>query len=292
MEYNDKHIVNNDDYSEDDFLNKVEISYSKSKDEIWNQLSNKIEKTTLKKHNGRNKIITIKSRIYFSIAATLLLLLGTYSILRYYTTTVNCPAGKHLNVNLPDGSTVTLNSNSTITYYPLWWKFSRKSSLSGEAFFTVKKGINFIVTSPLGNTTVLGTSFNIYSRNDKYKVTCFTGKVRVESVTSKKVILNSNYQAEVIKNGEIKVNKSIQTGNTISWINDMFNFTSVSLTRVFDEIERQYGVTITTNNELNFLYTGFFSKEKPVDEVLNLICKPFGLTFVKKSERNYHIIQN
>ena len=31
----------------------------------------------------------------------------------------------------------------------------------------------------MAKTVVLGTSFNIYSRNTNYQVTCVTGKVRV-----------------------------------------------------------------------------------------------------------------
>ena len=291
MNYNNKHIINSD-HSEDDFFTKVEIPYSKSKDEIWNQLNTDIDKTTLETKISENKVTTFKPRLIYGIAATLLILMGTFSLLRYYSTTIVCPTGQHLSMNLPDGSTVTMNSNSTITYYPLWWQFSRKVSLSGEAFFNVEKGLSFSVVSSLGSTTVLGTSFNIYSRGDEYKVTCVTGKVKVESITKKQVILSRDYHAEINKNGDIKVSKNLNTDYATDWMDDMFNFTSVPLSRVIDEIEHQYNVKITTNTELDYFYTGFFSKQKPVDEVLNLLCKPFGLTFVKRSESNYHIIQN
>ena len=57
--------------------------------------------------------------------------------------------------------------------------FSRKVSLEGEAFFEVNPGKKFEVVSKFGKTIVLGTSFNIYSRNSSYQVTCMTGKVKV-----------------------------------------------------------------------------------------------------------------
>jgi hypothetical protein len=63
------------------------------------------------------------------------------------------------------------------------------------------------------------------------------------------------------------------------------------LSRVIAEIGRQYNVSIGLNIQSDLIYTGYFSKDKPVEDVLNLICKPFGLTFVKKSDRQYLINQ-
>ncbi len=294
MNYNDKHIKNNSDHSDNDFFTNIEIPYSKSKDEIWEQISSNINSAKINQEEKINvkKVRVIKPIFIYSIAATLLILLGTFSLLRYYSTTVVCPTGQHLSINLPDGSTVTMNSNSTLTYYPLWWQFSRKVSLSGEAFFNVKKGNSFNVVSSLGKTVVLGTSFNIFSRDDEYRVACVTGKVKVISTTKNHVILSPDYHAEITKNGEIKVTKSNNARNATDWMEKMFNFTSVPLRDVIREIEYFYNVTITTNAELDYYYTGFFSKQKPVEEVLNLLCKPFGLTFVKKSENNYEIIQD
>ena len=293
MNYNDKHIQNNSHHYDNDFFTNAKVPYSKSKDEIWEQINTSINNTKI--NQGENIIKNsrlLKPQLLVGIAATLLILLGTFSLLHYYSTTVVCPEGQHFSINLPDGSTVTMNSNSILTYYPLWWVFSRNVSLSGEAFFNVKKGNNFNVVSSLGKTVVLGTSFNIFSRNQEYRVACVTGKVKVISITKKEVILNPDYHAEITGNGDIKVTKSNDAGHHTDWIEKMFDFTSVPLREVISEIEYFYNVTITTDTDLDYYYTGFFSKQKPVEEVLNLLCKPFGLTFVKKSEKNYEIIQD
>jgi len=36
-------------------------------------------------------------------------------------------------------------------------------------------------------------------------------------------------------------------------------------------------------------YTGNFSAEIPVEQALNIVCKPFGLTFVKKDSNHFVI---
>ena len=72
----------------------------------------------------------------------------------------------------------------------------------------------------------------------------------------------------------------------------MFSFKARPLRLVFDEIERQYGVDIVLQGEGNYLYTGYFSRNKPVEEVLELVCKPFGLTFARNSEKSFEVYQN
>ena len=105
--------------------------------------------------------------------------------------------------------------------------------------YEVITGNNFAVTSTLGTTQVLGTSFNIFSREEVYRVTCVTGKVRVSSSPDNKVILLPNHQAEILANGQILVNKQADVTTEISWKNNIFLFTATPIRQVFREIERQ-----------------------------------------------------
>jgi ferric-dicitrate binding protein FerR (iron transport regulator) len=68
-------------------------------------------------------------------------------------------------INLPDGSTVWLNSNSTLLLPENFSSKHRKLFLKGEAFFEVHKDKDnsFRVFSGNSVTEVLGTSFNINS---------------------------------------------------------------------------------------------------------------------------------
>lgn len=263
--------------------------YGKSKQEVWNELEKHIDKSDKSKKD--TSIIPINLKVFYGIAATLVLLLGTTLMLRFYAQSSYCPSGTQITITLPDGSSATLQPESTITYYPFWWQFSRKVVFSGEARFDVKPGKDFTVMSPLGSTTVLGTSFNVLARDIKYIVTCYTGSVKVTSFTQRSVVLNPNYTAEIL-NGELKVSK--YRGEMLIERDDeeMFNFKSEPLPKVIKEIEKHYGVTITSSASLTNTYTGFFSKQKTIEEALYIICKPYGLTFVVLSENKYHIIEN
>ena len=288
MNDNTKHIndLNNTEKQSADFFSKVEIPYQKSKEDVWMLMEDKLGEKPAGKvfHFNNYKIIT-------AIAASVLILLGSFAVMRFYTKTIVSNNGVHLTANLPDGSTVELNAQSTLKYHPYWWQFSRKIDFSGEAFFQIAKGSKLEVSSDNGKTIVLGTSFNIYTRNNHYKVTCLTGKVKVVSITKKEAILTPDYHAEININGDIIVKKLDKPELLTGWVDNMFNFTSAPIIEVIGEIERQYNVTITANTELNLVYTGYFPKDQPVEQTLNLLCKPFGLTFVKKSENKYLIVR-
>ena len=269
-----------------DFFGKAEIPFEKSKDEVWQHLSGKIgdKEETKKRHLSTERIV-------FSIAAGLMLLLSIGSIMRFYTKTVRVEAGHQLSYQLPDGSQVELNAQTVLRYNPLWWSISRDVSLEGEAFFEVTKGISFIVNSQKGNAKVLGTSFNIYSRPDIYKVTCLTGKVMVTSKAEEEVILTPNYEATISANGNVIVRKNTKPEQIVSWKNGMFNFTAVPLQLVINEIERQYNVRILISDADELTYTGFFSRNNSVEDVLKVVCKPFNLNYEKKKENVYEIFK-
>jgi ferric-dicitrate binding protein FerR (iron transport regulator) len=227
----------------------------------------------------KGRLLTL-SAVRWSSAAMILLFLMAGLFARFYTKTVTSPAGNHLTVLLPDGSGVEMNAGSVIKFRPWWWPIQREVNFEGEAFFKVKKGKSFEVVSSLGRTIVLGTSFNIYARQNQYRVTCYTGRVRV-------VVAGSGHSADIVPNDEASLNRDgtlhlthLSNPEEISsWRNHKFFFTGTPLALVFQEIERQYGVTIFTKGNTDYLYTGNFTGERAIEEVLNMVCRPYGLDF-------------
>lgn len=292
MANEEKHISNNQGSSEPhDFFKKVEIPFSKTKEEVWDAISEKLSDQPVFKSN--TKVISIT---WFKVAAAVVILLvSTTVFLKLYTTTIYSEKGIHLGHILPDGSTVELNAASSISYHPYWWNFNRQISFEGEAYFKVEKGKSFIVRSENGATEVLGTSFNIYARKNNYKVFCETGKVKVSSTTSKLELLISPGEMAVLDNNN-KLGKIENTDveDVLGWKHYKFNFTSEFLQDVIEELERQYNLNIILEieNKEDFLYTGFFTKTKSVEITLEYICKSFNLSFVKLNEDEYKVLQN
>ena len=281
-----EHIDHRNPGNPEEFFQGVEIPFTRSREEAWAALEEKLTE----KPSGQ--MIKFRSRrLIFAVAATIALLAGIVSFLKFYTSSVYCPAGQHLSYELPDGSKIELNADSKIAYQPFWWKYSREVRFEGEGYFEVEKGKMFTVISETGSTEVLGTSFNIYSRDQEYKVTCLTGKVKVTSFSLAEVVLTPEYTAQVNASGDIIMTKEMKAADSHAWINNMFSFTSRPLDLVLSEISRQYNIRITLKSPVDYFYTGFFTKNRPVEETLTLVCAPFGLTFARISENEFEISQ-
>lgn len=105
---------------------------------------------------------------------------------------------KTKSIHLNDGSTVLLNSNSSVSYKESFE--DRHIELNGEAFFIVKKDdVPFVVTTSLGEVKVLGTAFNLKSDDDNMQVEVEKGSIE----------LRIDEEVQKIKKGECAVyNKS------------------------------------------------------------------------------------
>jgi ferric-dicitrate binding protein FerR (iron transport regulator) len=266
------------------FFSGGKFLWKKSEADVWSTLEARIDAQP----KGRSLIpnFTWSKR---TVAASIIVLFSLGSLLRFYSVTVETTAGQHLAAELPDHSKVNLNAQSKLTYFPYWWKIQRIVKLEGEGFFEVEKGKKFTVNSPKGITQVLGTSFNIFSRAEIYKVTCVTGSVKVKSRTGFEVILKPNSKAEIQSNGKINVLVDIETFPEISWRKNIFLFTASPVLQVFHEIERQYGVKINAQPDTYSLYTGNFTKDQSVEETLSYVCPALGLKYVRQSSGEYLI---
>jgi len=273
---------------ERDFFKKASIGYSKSKEDVWLDMESKMSK----KPQGRLVKLGSVKIIQYSAAAILIIGLGLFSFLRLYSEKTYCPNGQHLKFELPDGSMVTLNANSEISYHPYWWQYSRILEFKGEAFFEVKKGKKFKVNSEQGSTTVLGTKFNIYSRNNDYKVYCIQGRVKVEDNHNDSVILTKNEFSIVNQKTKMtKLQDENSNKNAIAWIDNKFIFTAMPLKEVYEEIERQFDITIDGKENLIGISTSGATRGSSPEEIINLIGKPFGVKCMKISDKKYIVEQ-
>ena len=262
---------------------EIELQYSVSQDIVWKNLLFHLEKPKLYPQS-------ISSNLFFriAVAASILLFISVTGFLRFYTRTVYSSAGQHFSYMLPDNSEIELNAKSVVSYHPYWFGFSRTLTLDGEAFFTVQKGLGFKVVSKLGETTVFGTSFNIYSRENDYSVTCFTGKVRVVSTgKNERVLLNPNEKAFITKDGFLRFAQEVNTKSVKSWRDNMFVFTGSPIISVLQEIERQYNIKVNFQADPGLTYTGNFSRSLSGKEVLDLVCTSLGIKFDAKSDTEF-----
>lgn len=271
MSQKEKHIDNRHrlDEQTEKLLAQLLVPANRSKEEIWESLGS--VKDSGKVHPSRRLMYATWA------AACLVVLLSVGTFMAAYTTRVECPRGQHVEVMLPDGSNVLLNSESQISYKKYWWWKKREVKLAGEAFFKVKKGKRFDVVSKGYVTSVLGTSFNVFARDNQVKVSCFTGRVGVKEIkTGNEAILTPGLGVSAKGNILGCVHKVAESAK--GWTSGEFYFSNAPLKDVFAEVERQFNVKISASGIENRRYTGYFSS-RDLKLSLELVCVPMQLGY-------------
>ncbi|HEX2921854.1 MAG TPA: FecR family protein [Bacteroidales bacterium] len=233
---------------------------------------------------SEKKNISPKRKFSFSYllitsAAAIILILITISIFvpKLSLTKIKTDNGIQTEIMLPDGSMVKMNAASKITYKKGSFIGDRKLILKGEAFFDVAKGGAFIIETPNGSIKVLGTTFNVYSRESILRVSCLTGKVLVYTGDRKETI-DAGQTFELL-NSKLNVYTDSKTKYTIGWIDGEFYFENTPLNIVFDEVERQFDVKFASRPREAKYFTGSFTNKEPLLETLESICEVMNLDY-------------
>lgn len=208
------------------------------------------------------------------IAAILLTVLAYTAVLED-SIQVNNETLAYSTHQLPDGSTVRLNANSQIEYGKDFGD-DRILTLKGEAFFEVMKGKSFEVHTDNGVVSVLGTSFNVFSRKNSFSVACKTGKV--------KVIADQDFILTPGENVNIYNRNSALEGQIIiedigSWQHGESKFKSTPFHEVVLALEAQYNIKV----EGSLLdgaqkFSGSFV-HYDLDKALRMVFLPMGISY-------------
>ncbi len=214
---------------------------------------------------------------FLRVAAVIAVLLaGSYFYLSTLDATISTEVAQHSEVTLPDNSEVFLNADSEISFSEKNWDEKRDISLKGEAFFKVAKGEKFTVTTDQGQVTVLGTQFNVESREGFFEVTCYEGLVSVTH-NGKETKLPAGNSFVMVKGQQLNPGQPETTQP--SWMDNESSFENIPLEYVFAELERQFDLKVQTDNvDINLRFTGTFSNTD-LNMALKSISSPSKLRF-------------
>lgn len=165
---------------------------------------------------------------------------------------VNVPGNKIMEILLPDGSKVWLNSGSVFKYPKKFSKHNRTVELiDGRAFFEVKHENNhpFVVKTNSLNVVVFGTSFDVraYKKEGSTKVSVVTGKVGItlkgpEETPAVMLLPKQQVVLSAIKNNLIKAKAPEIAVN--DWCASKLVFEQETLGNVFSVLEKKYKTKI------------------------------------------------
>lgn len=180
-------------------------------------------------------------------AAVIVLLVGTFIVFKLTQSNkqYGTKYGEICSNQLPDGSTMILNANSTARLSDEWDDTKdREVWLKGEAFFKVAKTAahsRFIVHTGNLDVIVTGTQFNVMHRNDKTSVLLTEGSVIIRTHEGKEIKMSPGDYIEMA--GQLVKTETAKQENILAWKENKMSFNG-TLKDAADIISNHYGVKI------------------------------------------------
>lgn len=196
------------------------------------------------------RLVYIKTRRRVMIAAAVILLavagVGIMKYTGFFNPTAETQYGQIKEQRLPDGSEVTLNAHSKISYFDGWQEGKdREVWINGEAFFHVKKTpqkSRFIVHTCCFDIIVTGTRFNVQNRDGITNVMLQEGSVTVRTKDGKEIFMKPGDFVEANDKGLDK--KAADAVNIIAWKDKKMVFDNTPMPEAARMIETHYGVHV------------------------------------------------
>ena len=161
--------------------------------------------------------------------------------------------GQKASVTLPDGTKITLNSESTLKYSTNYNQSDRAVELVGEAYFEVAKNkkIPFVVKAGKLEIEAKGTAFNIkaYPTDNSISTTLTEGKIEVKTpVDVLNMIPNERMEYNITDQTFRKLTLTDAVGS-IGWLSDELSFENATLAEVVANFSRIYNIDIRFASE-------------------------------------------
>ncbi len=263
-------------------------------EEAWQHMLIRIENPSMAQSesiSSMSRNLTVWYWIAASISLLLLTFLGKDKIL-YQTYTSNF--GEVRTFTLPDGSAVTLNTNSSLQVPRFWFgSNTREVLLKGEAEFKVIHTHNhtpFLVkTADHLHVKVLGTEFIVYTRDRGSKVILRKGSVLVQSqedTLRKALLLKRGDMVTVKPNHTFHIQKNQAPEHYLSWKYHQFFFNRTPLTEIAARIEEGFGMKVKITDPVlaQRELTGTY-KARSVDELLEVLAAVLDIKVSQKGNQ-------
>ncbi|MBD3628510.1 FecR domain-containing protein [Cyclobacterium sp.] len=234
-------------------LEKSEID----ENEAWKQFKDRRVIIEAKNKTARH---TVNLPVWLRVAAAIfLVLIGGWALMSnlpgpvraLYTGVVFETLEEPVKEVLMDGSVLTLNKNSRLTYSQKLFGKQRLVSLSGgEVYFEVvkNKAKPFVVITGDMRVTVLGTSFHVHQSPESIEVIVDAGLVRVE-FRDQLILLKKDEKAVIdVSSGSIE--KDINGSQLFRYyVDGKFVAESTALPLLVEALNKAYGSKIRIASE-------------------------------------------
>lgn len=195
---------------------------------------------------------------------------------------ITTPAGERVAMLLSDGTRVYLTSNSYLRYPSRFDDDKREVTLVGRAYFEVKKSkVPFIVNTSDMNIEVLGTSFDVESRNTgvSSSVILVEGSVKVNA-QGKSQIIFPDEQISLHRSSKELTVRSVDSRMMTMWKDGVLIVHGQTFGELVESLASWYGVKIVdkSNVSKSERFNGRFDRED-IEAAIKAISISAGIVY-------------
>lgn len=201
--------------------------------------------------------------------------------------TVRTPRGGQYKVTLSDGTVVTLNAKSSLTYPNRFDDDARVVKLTGEGYFDVVQntGQPFIVETNKQQITVTGTTFNVNTYDEEaITTTLITGSVNIKSKEGTATTKLKAGQEAFLRNGAFDT-RTVDVDAATGWVRGVFVFQNTTLAEILPQLERWYDIEVDINPIPHEEFYAEINRNMSLSTVLKAIEKTSNVHFEIKGRR-------
>lgn len=299
------------------FLEACEILQNRTKD--WDaatmddqptvkaRIFDRIVEQIQKEENKNVQPLAARSYFWRYLAAASVILLCLFATYTFRTSllsrifpvqiiSIKTEKGKMLKKQLPDGSTVWLNSESTLSYPEKFSDTARAVTLVGEAYFEVFHNPKqpFLVHTETLITKVLGTHFMVkaFPSDAQSKVTLLSGRVAIQTANLSGAALLAPLQEFTSdrKTGAFTIKMNIDSASAMAWANGKLSFRKNRLIEVISDLERRFSTKISADAHLEncLIYADVLPGDQ-LEQVLDQLAISLEGKIVKQAHNQYRI---
>ena len=207
------------------------------------------------------------------------------------TEVINAEIGKK-EIIFQDGSSVILNSGSTIKYPHRFGLAERKVEIEGEAFFNIQSNNlrPFIVSvNEDALIKVTGTQFNVsaYNEDSTIEVTLIDGNIEFSNQTQTVAMVPNEQLLYNKSTGDISVSTLTDASQYTLWTEDVILFKDTPLVDVLQVLEQNYNVEFSIAEEKLRTYTYSFktNSRSSLDSILEDLESISSIRFANKGDK-------
>ncbi|MEI6866496.1 FecR domain-containing protein [Flavicella sp.] len=272
------------------------------------------DKINIENNNNSLRKICFKTVLNYLVKVAAVLFIPLFLFVSYQVLnknneipnlTITSQFGARTNFELPDGSVVFLNNDSSLTFPNKFNRRNREVILKGEAYFDVIHNPDIPLLVKVDDITVkvLGTQFNIksYKDDDDISVTLKTGEIEFIpkdiNTPNNKLLLKPNQQIVYSKKTNSLIYNEVEADKYIAWTRGKLVFVNDDLENIIKKLSRWYSVDININDDnlLKYKLTASFQNES-ILRIMELISLAIPIDYevnksVIKSDGNYSKVE-